>query len=256
MSGIGLASAFRTLTIIPVSGKDSRKQATMLFWFPVVGLVLGGLSWGLARLVLLSPSSFSYLVSGALVTVLLAWLTRGFHLDGLADMADGFGGGWTKERTLEIMKDSHVGAFGVIALVLLLATKVCAIAAICATARIDSDALLWLLMVPILSRMLLAVQTAVNRYARPVPGTAGILVRESRWYHGVVACLVTVVPMVLSLPENLLIPYLVVLGTGVLTTLYVGIKSRRRLGGVTGDILGATCELSETSMLVVAALLL
>lgn len=255
MRGLGLASAFRTLTILRVPGGDSRKQATTLFWFPVVGLVLGGFCWALAFLVSYSTSPFSYLVCGALVTVLLAWLTRGFHLDGLSDMADGFGGGWTKERTLEIMKDSRTGAFGVIALVLLLIVKTCAVAALCACAAVDRSLLLWLVVVPVLSRMLLAVQTAANRYARPTPGTAGVLVGESRWYHGAVAAVLAIVPTVLLLPEDRLVPFCLVLAAGVLMTLFIGWKSRRRLGGVTGDILGATCELSEATMFIVASLL-
>lgn len=252
MKGLGLASAFRTLTILKVPGKDCGKQATTLFWFPVVGCVLGGFCWVLAYIVSYSKSPVSFLVCGALVPALLAWLTRGFHLDGLSDMADGFGGGWTKERTLEIMKDSHTGAFGVIALATLLLVKAASVAVICAAGR---PVLAWLVIVPVLSRMLLAVQTSANRYARPVPGTAGILVSESRWYHGFVACLVAIVPTVLLLPEGWLLKFCLVLACGVLMAWYVGWKSRRRLGGVTGDILGATCELCETAMLAAASLL-
>ncbi len=252
MKGLGLASAFRTLTILRVPGKDCGRQSTTLFWFPVVGLVLGGCCWALAYVVSYSKTAFSSLLCGALVTALLAWLTRGFHLDGLSDMADGFGGGWTKERVLEIMKDSRTGAFGVVALTMLLIAKTVSVAAICAMGRSD---LAWLLVVPVLSRMLLAVQTAVNRYARQAPGTAGLLVGESRWYHGAVAALVAIVPTVLLLPEGWLGKFCFVLACGVLMTLFIGWKSRRRLGGVTGDILGATCELSETVMLTAAALL-
>lgn len=252
--GLGLASAFRTLTILRVPGRDSRRQATMLFWFPLVGAVLGGLAWLLAYAVSFSSSVGAPIVGGSLVVGSLAWLTRAFHLDGLADMADGFGGGWTKDRILEIMKDSRMGAFGTVALVIVLLIKTASCVALFYSDEFFVPSL-WFVVVPACSRMLLAVQTAVNRYARQTAGTAGILVGESRWYHGAVSAVVTVVCIVLAIPEPLLMKFSLVLCGGVFATASIGLKSRRKIGGVTGDVLGATCELSETAMFALAALL-
>jgi adenosylcobinamide-GDP ribazoletransferase len=248
MRAIGLASAFRTLTILPFPGWECKHQATTLYWFTVVGAVLGGLSYTLAWMV--GPAG-SPILSGALITALLAFLTRAFHLDGLADTADGFGGGWTRERRLLIMKDSHTGAFGVVALVGALLVKCAAIAAIC-----DFGNGYWIFIILVLSRYFLVFQTVINPYARPEGGTAGALVIESRLRHLLVATLQIVTAAWIFLPSRLLRGVLLVFATGLAMTLIVAMMSRRKIGGITGDVLGATCELSEVAMCVTAALLI
>ena len=98
--------------------------------FPGVGVVIGGAAAALfGLLVLLLPDTpFTALVAAALSTVATVWLTGGFHEDGLADVADGLGGSYDRDRALEIMKDSRVGAFGAMALVLALLCKVALLA--------------------------------------------------------------------------------------------------------------------------------
>ncbi|HCS37821.1 MAG TPA: adenosylcobinamide-GDP ribazoletransferase [Sphaerochaeta sp.] len=245
MKGIGLASAFRTMTIFPFPGNESDSPATAMYWFVPVALVLGSCVFGIAWL--LAPVGTPFL-TGALVVAVLAILTRAFHLDGLADMADGFGGGWTRERVLEIMKDSHIGAFGVITLCLTLAVKVAAVAYLCGSGDIG-----FLVLVPLFSRLLVVLQAVVNPYARPEGGTAGRLVVEASWKHLLVSLLWTGA----LLAAFGFIPWKVVaivLGTGLAVTVYIAVVGRRRIGGVTGDLLGATVELSETLMFVAAVL--
>ena len=109
----GLVTALRTLTVIPVPGKECDSFSHSLFWFPVVGLLLG--------LMVASIGFFSSLtgwneLSAALVLLGGIVLSRGMHADGLADLADGFWGGRTREAILRIMKDPNVGSFGAIAL--------------------------------------------------------------------------------------------------------------------------------------------
>ena len=87
-------SAMRILTAVPVPGTDCEKIENALYAFPIVGALLGGTLWLLAGIPL--PS----IVLAAFLLVLQTMLTRGFHLDGIADAADGFGGGSTKERAL------------------------------------------------------------------------------------------------------------------------------------------------------------
>ncbi len=244
--GIGLASAIRTLTILPCPGRESTRQSTALFWFPLVGAILGGLSLLLAMALVALDGA---LLAGALVTAVLAWLTRGFHLDGVADMADGFGGGFTKERTLAIMKDSHVGSFGVIALVVLLLTKATAISLLCMQGQ---QRMLFILLVPLFSRMFLALQASVNPYGRPEGGTASALVTQARPWMGLVTVGVSLGIVYLLIPAQLVVPVSLVLGVGALTCLVIAVYSRKRLGGVTGDILGATCEWCETLMFAAA----
>ncbi len=104
----------------------------------------------------------------------LAFLTRAFHLDGLADTADGFGGGWTKERRLEIMKDSHT-ALSAWCGVCVLLVKGIALGGLAL-----GGGLAWILTIPLLSRALIVFQTVVNPYARPQGGTAAVLVNEAK----------------------------------------------------------------------------
>ena len=248
MKGIGMASAFRTLTVLPFPGKECGHLETTLYWFPLVGLVLGGLVFGMAWLLL--PMGYP-LLSGALVCCALAFLTRAFHLDGLADTADGFGGGWTKERRLEIMKDSHTGAFGVVAVVCVLLVKGIALGGMA-----SESGLAWILTIPLLSRALIVFQTVVNPYARPQGGTAAALVNGAKVRH-LLAIVMQVALFSWVISSHIpLIDMGIVLGVGLLMTSMVALTSRRMIGGVTGDVLGATCELSEAAMSVAAVIVL
>ncbi len=98
--------------------------------FPGVGWLVAGVSCGVAALALwaLPDSPYRPLVAAVLATVASVWLTGGFHEDGLADLIDGLGGSMQRERALEIMKDSRIGAFGAMALVLALMAKVALLA--------------------------------------------------------------------------------------------------------------------------------
>ena len=242
-----LLLAIQFLTQIPVRLKQTygeREVGASLLYYPLVGLLLGALLAGLNSLLHGVP----VLLHAALLLAAWVVMTGALHLDGLADMADGFGGGWTRERVLEIMKDSHIGAFGVITLCLTLAVKVAAVAYLCGSGDIG-----FLVLVPLFSRLLVVLQAVVNPYARPEGGTAGRLVVEASWKHLLVSLLWTGA----LLAAFGFIPWKVVaivLGTGLAVTVYIAVVGRRRIGGVTGDLLGATVELSETLMFVAAVL--
>lgn len=246
MKGCGLASAVRTMTILPFPGQESESPATTLYWFVPIGAFLGFVLYGIA--LLCQPLDAPFLSSSLLVG-LLAFLTRAFHLDGLCDMFDGFGGGWTKERKLEIMKDSTVGAFGVIALIITLLIKVHAIALL-----IERGGLTFLVYAPLLSRFFVVAQSVFNPYARKEGGTAARLVTEGRLRHFLVA--VVWVGVTIILFNNIALLSLgAMAGLGVVITIGVAYNSRKQIGGVTGDILGATVELSEAGMLLMAAIM-
>ncbi len=121
LSRLGLALSF--LTIIPVPRHrtaDARELAQSMAWFPVVGLLLGGVLTGTAlglERFLPAPGSAAILVA------VLTAATRALHLDGLADTLDGLGGGSTREDSLRIMKDHAVGAFGAAGMVVALLLK-------------------------------------------------------------------------------------------------------------------------------------
>ncbi|HKL57320.1 MAG TPA: adenosylcobinamide-GDP ribazoletransferase [Sphaerochaeta sp.] len=241
----GFAGAFRLLTRFPIpEGKVSKKSST-LFWFPLVGLVLGLFSYAIA---LLPISSF---VRAAAIIAMGAYLTRGFHLDGLCDVADGFGGGWTKEATLRIMRDSSVGAFALITLVCTLLVQVFSLAEILVHLPL-------LLFVPALGRTMVVIATSLSSYAREGEGTASDLVRQSSKRHMVgpgiqMACFLTLL-FVLARPS--FAPACAASLFALLMTGFVLRMSYRRLGGVTGDVLGSIEVLSESAAYLGALILL
>jgi adenosylcobinamide-GDP ribazoletransferase len=116
----GLRSAFALLTILPVGPKqpldlrDRRNANATALWFPIVGLFVGICGAILIKLVRAWYQTFSLqLLPAVLALALAALLTRGMHLDGLADVADGLGASRDPERSLAVMRDSVLGAFGV-----------------------------------------------------------------------------------------------------------------------------------------------
>lgn len=252
MLNSGLFSAFRCITILPMPGQDDDtcSPTKSLVWFPVVGLFLGSLGYWLARYIMSGPAFDNLgLLTGGLVVALWAYLTRGFHLDGLADMFDGFGGGYTKQRALDIMKDSRSGAFGVISLVCLIGLKSAAIAVLCSAGQ-----LVWIAIAPIVGRLMIAYQAAFSKYARQ-DGTGAGVVNQTSLRHFIVALLLALGSCLCYYQMLDCYRMLGVVAAAWLTASLVGLASRRKIGGVTGDILGATCELCEAAVLVSAVLL-
>ncbi|MEE9239676.1 MAG: adenosylcobinamide-GDP ribazoletransferase [bacterium] len=241
----GLATALRLLSVLPIPGRDADQMSSALPWFPLAGAALGGILYGMA--LLLDGWSGGGWPEGVAAAVLLGsvMLTGAFHLDGLADWADGFGGGHTSQEALAIMKDSRIGAFGVIALVLVLLIKWVSLARL-----VESDAFIWIVAAYIVSRTMQAELAAWLPYARPEGGTAASIVQGARPFHRICA-LISALIMVLILggPAGVL-----ALGAGWVACRGFGWWCRRRLGGVTGDLLGAGSEIVETLILVIYAL--
>ncbi len=203
-------------------------------WFPLVGLVLGlilaGAHWALSFLL---PSG----VTAVLILALWAWLTGGLHLDGLADCGDGLLVTASRERRLEILKDSRVGAFGAISLILFLLAKGTAVAAL----PTPSFALI---LAPIVARWLILLAA---RQPSARPGGLGD------------AFAAAVAPASLALaaliPAALLVVggWRAVLAAGLawLVTWLILRFARRRIGGVTGDVFGLVVEMAELAVLLV-----
>lgn len=235
-----LLGAFRTLTRFPLPHQAMEREERTLFWFPFVGAFLGLFSVGISFLPL-PPSVLS-----ALMIATCAYLTRGFHLDGLCDFADGLGGGWTKERALAIMKDSHSGAF---ALIVLCCTLLIQYAALQSLMQIR----LALVLVPSFGRLMQVLAAATMDYARSGEGTASALVRSARKRHALVAGVqltLLFVALFFLVPENLFISSLASVCSAFMLALVVMHIAQKRLGGVTGDVLGAIEVLAETAAMV------
>jgi adenosylcobinamide-GDP ribazoletransferase len=201
----------------------------------LAGWLIGGFLAGGAWLVVWA--NLPPLVSAVLLVGLGAWLTRGLHLDGLADLLDGLGGGQTPERRLAIMKDSAIGAFGVIGLVLLLVLKIACLAPLLANG--DMTLFFALFAVPVAARWGMATLACGVQYPRS-SGTGHAFVGK-------------VGSGELALGGLLLAPLiwwnwsgaLIILGATMVPVFWLRFKASKALGGVTGDVLGASCELGE-----------
>jgi adenosylcobinamide-GDP ribazoletransferase len=239
-----LRLALSFLTILPLtSGEVGQEdlQRSVVF-FPAAGLVIGLLLVALCWLGLLLG-----MASLPLAVVLVgasAWLSRALHLDGVADLCDGLGGSFEAGRRLEIMKDSHIGAFGVVGLVLLLLLKVAGLEQLVAT----PENLLLIGMVPATARFAMLVAAFKARYPRQV-GTGHFVVGRVALPNLLLAALF-LAPLALLAWQGL-----AVLVACLLPALWLRLKAQKALGGVTGDVLGAAIEWGEAAGWLVAACL-
>lgn len=237
----GLRCALAFLTRIPVGDAafDGRDVGRAVTWFPLVGLLVGAVVW----LVLVTfAASTSPLVAATLATIVMAWLTGAFHLDALADMVDGFGGGRDREHVLAIMRDHVIGAYGGTALALALVLRVVVLATL-ATAQ---GGACWVLAAPALAKWSTAALGTWTPYARREGGLGAAITDHVGPTQLLGSSLLT-----LGLALALLGGHVVAaLATLVVVTVGMGRLCMRRIGGVTGDTLGATAEVGELALLV------
>ena len=248
----GLRSALGFLTILPVAPRDAGGLASARGWFPVVGLLLGFvlaaidllLHWGYP-LFAESYRPFPPLLSASILVVTLIALTRAIHLDGFMDCCDALLGGFSRDRRLEILRDSHVGAFAVAGVVSLLLIKVAAIMALPPSGR------LWtLVLLPCLSRWGMLLLLEFFPYVRRQGIGVAFQPLGGRWQ--LLAGLFVVVIATVGLAG---FGGLALLGLATATALALGAWASKLLGGVTGDVYGAANESAEAAVLVLAAVL-
>ncbi len=236
-----LITAIRTLTILPVPGRDSDRLASALPFFPAIGVLIGTVV-----IVSLYVASLTGWIAGAaaIAMILAVWITRGLHIDGLADVMDALGASRTRERRLEIMKDPHIGAFGVMAIVADLLLKTVALSHLAALNQ-------WsLALVPfIVSRTTQVVLATSLPYARQEGGKAAAFVQEARPYHLFFA-LIAAIAFCLAASG---LAGLLLLSQGLIASLILKFWLKHHFGGITGDLLGASNEIIETGLLVFAA---
>lgn len=230
------------LTRIPMLVRIDYSQRLMnqsSLYFPFVGLLLGTCYVSAYSLLSLA---FSPLISILLVVILHLWLTGAFHEDGLADSVDALGGGYTIEKRLEIMKDSRIGTYGTVALVMALALKV---------ALLTEATPVWLalLAAPMVARLTPLLIMGYLPYVTDPDKSKSKPVADgfSRARLMIAATFTLFVSLLLTQYEPWLLLWGLCATLGV--ALVWGGYLRRQLGGYTGDTLGASVVFSELVLL-------
>lgn len=217
-------------------------------YFPLIGWIVG---IAYAGIVLIADLIFQPAISILLGLIASVLLTGAFHEDGFADMCDGFGGGWTKEKILMIMKDSRVGTYGVVGLILLLSLKVTVSSELVAfTSRINF--LLLIVASHSLSRTMAVIIIYFQLYAREDQDSkAKPIAQGISEFSFLIASLFGLLPL-LYLVSMVSIYFLLPLLPMLILTFYLMRYYKKWIGGYTGDCLGATQQLTEMVFLISA----
>ena len=232
-----LAAGFGLLTRLPV-GHLGADHAAAVWSYPVVGAALGG--FGAAVYAVSHALGLPPMLSAIWTLVAMTLATGGLHEDGLADTADGLGGGRTRERRLAIMRDSRIGAYGACALILALAMRMTAIAAIATPWRVAAA----LVAAGALGRAAILLALATTRPAREDGLSATLAVIPGRAVLAGAGLAVMAAGLAIG-PRQA--SYLCVAAAGV--ALGLARLAARRIGGHTGDTLGAAEIVTECVVL-------
>ncbi|WP_339543701.1 adenosylcobinamide-GDP ribazoletransferase [Pseudomonas sp. RA_35y_Pfl2_P32] len=242
MLPLWIALQFLSSLPIRLPGMPSPQElGRSLLFYPLVGLLFGGLLWGLNGLLAGAPA----LLHAAILLTVWVVLSGGLHLDGLADSADAWLGGFgDRERTLAIMKDPRSGPIAVVTLVLVLLLKFAALLAL-----IEQQATVGLILAPLLGRTALLGLFLTTPYVR-AGGLGQALADHLPRQAGRRVLLLSALACVLVAGWSGVIALLAAAGV------FVGVRHlmQRRLGGTTGDTAGALLELLEVAVLMALAL--
>lgn len=242
---VRLRHALAFLTRLPGGSHPSSPSELTgaVAWFPVVGLIIGAVGAGVYAG---ASALFPPMPAAALAFVVTALATGGFHEDGLADSLDGLAGGWDREQRLEILKDSRHGTFGVLALVLVSIVKVSALASLA-----DWTAAGALIAAHVAGRAGAVALMGIAPTAQEV-GLGADYTRSLRPGPAIAGFLLGVAALVVVFQEWSPVA-IVAVACGVAL---VGLWAQRKIGGVTGDLLGAAEQVGECAVLLVATALL
>ncbi len=243
----GLQAALGFLTVLPLGKNIEWNGQRMLAWFPVAGLVLGVLLalWDTLLGLLAGPA-----LRAVLDVLFLVALTGGLHLDGLADAADGLLGHRGRERALEIMRDSRIGAWGVLALLAVLGIKTSALYDLLTSNAAPWRLALGLTFVPVFGRLAQCVTMRLLPYCRGKEGMAHSFFGSGLPWVPAVLCLLPFL-FLLGIIPALACFAVFSCGLGALLLWY-----RKLLGCITGDMIGAASECCEALLFVALSVVL
>lgn len=241
LAGPRLALSWLTVLPVRVERIDTAGCRQAITWAPIVGLLLGstvgGVALGLHRL------SAPALLTGLVVVALLALATRGMHVDGLADTADGFGCYGPPERALAVMRDGSTGPFGVVTLIVVLGVQAVSIGVLAESRR-------WTAIVLACTAGRAAFCWCCRRGfpAARAEGMGALVAGTQSWWVPATWTVLLLVTGWFVVPErHWQAPLAVAVAAAVTTALTW--HARRRIGGLTGDVLGAVGELATTVVL-------
>lgn len=233
----GLRGAIQFLTRIPAPTPVAGRLDAAVAWFPTVGAIIGAIT---AAVVLAASQVLTMSVAAALAVLVGVLITGAFHEDGLADVADAFAGGWSVEERLRILNDPRHGTYGVAALGGSLIIRILAVAALAPTVAAAG-----LIAAHTLARTLAVASMRASRLARPDGLGAGYVSSVST-------------PRILMAVASGVAITTVVIGWWVIPATVVAavaagamvVLARRRIGGLSGDVLGAIEQIAEIAVLV------
>ncbi len=234
-----LKAAFQFITILPVGKPADFQPRRMIPYFPIVGLFLGLLTaiFDLAMQLLWPPW-----VAALLDVIFLIFITGAFHLDGLGDAADGLYGQRSREKALAIMKDSRMGAMGVTAIFCGLALKWAGIAGL------ESHRAWWLIIIPAYARGAMLFGLRFLPYGRPDGGTGRDFFDSPLTWRTLNGLFIPLgISFFLGWRGIAIIPLFLFL-TGIILYYY-----KKKLGCITGDMLGAMSEVTEAALFLFVA---
>ncbi|MBI3187406.1 MAG: adenosylcobinamide-GDP ribazoletransferase [Gammaproteobacteria bacterium] len=227
--------ALQFLTRIPLRinvGDDPALAGRSLLWYPLVGGLMGVVLYGIAVLM----ANQSELLTASIILIIWVLITGGLHPDGLVDSADAWAGGYgDKEKTLAIMKDPHVGSFAVVMLVLVLILKFAALGELA-----KSDNLIYLIIAPMLARSAAVFLFLTTPYVRQ-NGLGSNMALHLPHTSAIIVLLLFVVPVIILQCIAVVAAILVLAGLRYLML--------KRIGGMTGDTIGASIEIVEVVVL-------
>ncbi|VAX44781.1 Cobalamin synthase [Acinetobacter calcoaceticus] len=230
--------ALQFLTVLPIELKTmptAQQNGRAILFYPLVGFIIGGILFLIACLFAKLP----ILLLAPIIMTLWIWLTGGLHLDGLADTADAWVGGFgDKLRTLQIMKDPSCGPIGVLSLVVICLLKFALVYVL-----IEQHQMLFLILVPALGRLVPSILFLTTLYVREKGLGRSLtdhLPKTASWI---------IIGLVLLLPLYWGWQGLIAVIGFLMSLVYLRHLFIKRIGGITGDTVGAAIELSETVLL-------
>jgi len=243
MNSFLLAVQFLTVIPLKIKGVSEKSLANSAAYFPLVGLLIG--------LVLLAINYFTsilnlpLLTSNIILVVSLVAITGGMHLDGLSDTADAFLSGKSRDEMLLIMRDPHIGVMGVLSIISALLLKIGLLVSLSASNKLSA-----LILICVLSRWAVVLVMFLFPYARK-DGKAGVFIRGM---NKEIMALALGLTCLFAFIAGSFIGLALLLAASGFAYLF-GKFANRKIGGITGDTLGATIELTEVVVLLAVSII-